>query len=101
MPRPATTPWLAGGGSEPGREAGAGGGSGPRRAPTPGLSQHPATPLPPASAPARALPRQWLHAHRLSFDHPATGERMSFTSEYPLDLAYALDALREGRVQLG
>ena len=47
------------------------------------------------------LTRQWLHAHRLSFDHPATGERVSFTSEYPLDLAYALDALREGRVQLG
>ena len=47
------------------------------------------------------LTRQWLHAHRLGFDHPSTGERVTFTSEYPLDLSYALTALREGKVQLG
>ena len=47
------------------------------------------------------LTRQWLHAHRLGFDHPGTGERVTFTSEYPLDLSYALTALREGKVRLG
>lgn len=40
------------------------------------------------------LSRQWLHARELSFDHPATGERVTFTSEYPADLAHALDVLR-------
>ena len=40
------------------------------------------------------LTRQWLHARRLAFDHPATGERVTFTSEYPADLAHALDVLR-------
>ena len=47
------------------------------------------------------LPRQWLHAPRLGFDHPGTGESVTFTREYPLDLSYALTALREGKVQLG
>ena len=41
------------------------------------------------------LTRQWLHAHRLGFDHPATGERMDLTSDYPEDLQRALDAVRE------
>jgi 23S rRNA pseudouridine1911/1915/1917 synthase len=40
------------------------------------------------------LERQFLHAHRLAFDHPGTGERLSFTSELPADLAAALDAAR-------
>jgi len=40
------------------------------------------------------LTRQWLHAHRLSFAHPATTEWVSFTSEYPADLAQALEILR-------
>ena len=40
------------------------------------------------------LTRQWLHAHQLSFTHPATGERVSFRSEYPADLAHALEVLR-------
>lgn len=40
------------------------------------------------------LTRQWLHAHRLGFTHPVTGEKMSFISDYPLDLDYALNALR-------
>lgn len=47
------------------------------------------------------LTRQWLHAHRLGFTHPVTGERMSFESPYPKDLAYALESLREGKVLLG
>jgi 23S rRNA pseudouridine1911/1915/1917 synthase len=39
------------------------------------------------------LTRQWLHAVRLSFEHPATGERVTFSSDYPADLARALDVL--------
>ncbi len=40
------------------------------------------------------LTRQWLHAHRLSFAHPATGEQVTFISGYPEDLAHALEILR-------
>jgi 23S rRNA pseudouridine1911/1915/1917 synthase len=40
------------------------------------------------------LERQFLHAHRLAFDHPVSGERMSFRSELPADLAAALAAAR-------
>jgi 23S rRNA pseudouridine1911/1915/1917 synthase len=43
------------------------------------------------------LERQFLHAHRLAFDHPLGGERMSFSSELPADLATALAAAREAR----
>jgi 23S rRNA pseudouridine1911/1915/1917 synthase len=40
------------------------------------------------------LTRQWLHAHKLGFAHPATGEWVSFESPYPADLQHALDVLR-------
>lgn len=40
------------------------------------------------------LTRQWLHARELSFAHPATGDWVTFTSDYPADLAGALDTLR-------
>jgi 23S rRNA pseudouridine1911/1915/1917 synthase len=40
------------------------------------------------------LTRQWLHARQLAFSHPATGEWSTFTSDYPADLAHALDVLR-------
>jgi 23S rRNA pseudouridine1911/1915/1917 synthase len=40
------------------------------------------------------LSRQFLHAHRLAFAHPASGEAMSFRSELPVDLAAALDSAR-------
>ncbi len=40
------------------------------------------------------LERQFLHAHRLAFDHPLGGERLSFESALPADLATALDAAR-------
>jgi len=40
------------------------------------------------------LTRQWLHAVRLGFAHPGDGRRVEFTSEYPADLARALDVLR-------
>jgi 23S rRNA pseudouridine1911/1915/1917 synthase len=40
------------------------------------------------------LERQFLHAHRLAFDHPLSGERLEFVSELPADLSAALDAAR-------
>jgi 23S rRNA pseudouridine1911/1915/1917 synthase len=40
------------------------------------------------------LRRQFLHAHRLAFDHPRSGERLSFASPLPEDLAAALEAAR-------
>ncbi|MDX6286785.1 MAG: rRNA synthase [Frankiales bacterium] len=48
----------------------------------------------PTLAARLGIERQWLHAVRLSFDHPADGRRVTFTSEYPADLAEALDRLR-------
>lgn len=36
---------------------------------------------------ARRIPRQFLHATRLVFDHPVSGERMDFESPLPDDLA--------------
>jgi len=41
------------------------------------------------------LERQWLHAMRLGFRHPGSGERVDFETEYPADLQHALDVLRE------
>ncbi len=38
------------------------------------------------------LERQFLHAHRLAFGHPSSGERLEFSSELPGDLALALCA---------
>lgn len=40
------------------------------------------------------LERQFLHASRLGFDHPVTGERMEFTSGLPDDLRTVLEHLR-------
>jgi 23S rRNA pseudouridine1911/1915/1917 synthase len=40
------------------------------------------------------LRRQFLHAHRLAFVHPVSGERLSFESALPDDLAAALEAAR-------
>jgi 23S rRNA pseudouridine1911/1915/1917 synthase len=45
-------------------------------------------------APKYELSRQFLHAHRLAFAHPVSGEAMSFASELPGDLAAALTAAR-------
>lgn len=42
------------------------------------------------------LERQWLHAMRLGFRHPSTGDRVEYSSTYPDDLQHALDVLREG-----
>ncbi|MEY3407292.1 MAG: hypothetical protein RL038_353 [Actinomycetota bacterium] len=40
------------------------------------------------------LKRQWLHALELEFEHPSSGQRVRFVTEYPADLARALDILR-------
>jgi 23S rRNA pseudouridine1911/1915/1917 synthase len=42
------------------------------------------------------LGRQFLHAARLGFEHPGTGEEMRFESELPPDLAAALERARSG-----
>ena len=49
----------------------------------------------PALAKRLGLTRQWLHARELSFEHPATGLRVSYVSPYPADLQHALDVLRD------
>ncbi|SDS75111.1 RluA family pseudouridine synthase [Jiangella sp. DSM 45060] len=48
----------------------------------------------PTLAARLGLTRQWLHAMRLGFEHPGTGEWAEFTSAYPDDLQQALDAIR-------
>ncbi|MBJ7518551.1 MAG: RluA family pseudouridine synthase [Solirubrobacteraceae bacterium] len=42
------------------------------------------------------LERQFLHARRLSFTHPASGKRVEFASALPDDLAAVLARLRSG-----
>jgi len=41
------------------------------------------------------LTRQWLHAMRLGFEHPDTGEWVEFEAAYPPDLSEALAILRD------
>lgn len=43
---------------------------------------------------ARRVPRQFLHAAELRFDHPRTGVAMRFTSELPEDLRPAVEWAR-------
>ena len=40
------------------------------------------------------LIRQWLHAVRIGFRHPGTGEYMEIEAPYPADLAHALEVIR-------
>lgn len=56
--------------------------------------------LPPGAADSlkeilREFPRQALHARKLSFVHPRSGESMSFRAALPDDLLMLLDYLRE------
>jgi 23S rRNA pseudouridine1911/1915/1917 synthase len=44
-----------------------------------------------------ACSRQALHATRLAFDHPCTGEKMTFTSPLPDDIEAALTILKQPR----
>jgi 23S rRNA pseudouridine1911/1915/1917 synthase len=41
----------------------------------------------------KALNRHFLHAEKLSFTHPKTGERLSFVAELPVELKTFLDKL--------
>ncbi|MBB3040316.1 MULTISPECIES: RluA family pseudouridine synthase [Nocardioides] len=41
------------------------------------------------------LERQWLHAVRLGFEHPESGEYVEYESTYPDDLAHALEVIRD------
>ncbi|WP_211220938.1 RluA family pseudouridine synthase [Nocardioides insulae] len=41
------------------------------------------------------LERQWLHAVELGFEHPDTGDHVTYRSTYPDDLQGALDIIRE------
>jgi 23S rRNA pseudouridine1911/1915/1917 synthase len=41
------------------------------------------------------LERQWLHAVRLGFEHPDSGEHVEYESTYPADLAHALEVIRD------
>jgi len=41
------------------------------------------------------LERQWLHAVRLGFEHPDSGEYVEYESTYPDDLAHALEVIRD------
>ena len=41
------------------------------------------------------LERQWLHAVRLGFEHPDSAEYVEYVSDYPEDLAHALEVIRE------
>ncbi|MGL4176944.1 MAG: RluA family pseudouridine synthase [Dermatophilaceae bacterium] len=47
----------------------------------------------PTLAKRLGLDRQWLHAVGLGFEHPGTGEWVTFESDYPDDLQVALDRL--------
>jgi 23S rRNA pseudouridine1911/1915/1917 synthase len=49
----------------------------------------------PVLAQRLGLERQWLHAVRLGFEHPDTGEYVEYESDYPDDLAHALDVVRD------
>jgi 23S rRNA pseudouridine1911/1915/1917 synthase len=44
--------------------------------------------------PVNRLERPFLHAHKLSFAHPADGRRMAFESPLPADLQSVLDDVR-------
>ncbi len=48
----------------------------------------------PVLAKRLGMERQWLHAVRLGFEHPDTGEWVEFSADYPADLVGALAAVR-------
>ncbi len=51
----------------------------------------------PTLAKRLGLNRQWLHATRLGFEHPDSGDYVTYESEYPEDLAAALEKIRDGQ----
>lgn len=54
----------------------------------------------PKLAQALDLDRQWLHAKKLGFEHPISGEFVEFESDYPADLEIALNRLRDVNFRL-
>ncbi|MFK5633816.1 MULTISPECIES: RluA family pseudouridine synthase [unclassified Ornithinimicrobium] len=48
----------------------------------------------PTIAKKLGLKRQWLHAVKLGFTHPGSGDHVEFESPYPGDLTLALERLR-------
>ena len=40
------------------------------------------------------IERQWLHAVGLGFEHPESGDYVTYESAYPHDLAAALETIR-------
>jgi 23S rRNA pseudouridine1911/1915/1917 synthase len=56
---------------------------------------------PPAQACLKDLSRQALHAARLGFVHPVTGERLNFTAPLPQDLEQLRNALKSGELRIG
>ncbi len=51
----------------------------------------------PSLAQRLSISRPWLHAKDLAFNHPATGERISFTADYPADLTRSLALLADNQ----
>ncbi len=49
---------------------------------------------PPLDSDRILIARQALHAHRITFDHPVTDERLTCTAPIPADIAELLDNLR-------
>jgi 23S rRNA pseudouridine1911/1915/1917 synthase len=54
----------------------------------------------PTLAQRLGLTRQWLHAVRLGFEHPISGQWVDISSDYPPDLAHALDLIRSETADL-
>jgi 23S rRNA pseudouridine1911/1915/1917 synthase len=40
------------------------------------------------------MPRPALHAYRLGFEHPASGEHMTFEVDVPEDIQFVLERIR-------
>mgnify|MGYP000714307532 FL=1 len=53
----------------------------------------------PVLSEALGLDRQWLHAMKLEFRHPRTRVWTTVRSQYPADLAAALDAMRARHIE--
>jgi len=51
---------------------------------------------PQARAACRSFPRQALHARRLEFTHPVTGEEVAFEAPVPADIEGLVTTLRQG-----
>jgi 23S rRNA pseudouridine1911/1915/1917 synthase len=56
---------------------------------------------PELTATLRGFRRQALHAEKLSFNHPATGEALSFSVERPEDQRLLIEALRQDLAEQG